>query len=196
MKSEFFAMVVCATSMTAFAAEDTAQVEPVRPVMGGQLQGQPLYLDVSRLANLPASVAQTEGLSANFAPAPPLSYLQVYAVGSSNIGWEILNDANTWSTSYDHGGQYMYVAVLELGYGGNPFAWMNGGQLSSSANYANDSVCIDAYGYLYTPCAVGESVDGWLRYFDVSGTQGGMFDYQNTSLNSPWNTMYDSISIL
>jgi Domain of unknown function (DUF4879) len=195
MQSRFFAMVVSVTAMTAFAAEDTAQVEPVRPSIGGGLQGQPLYLDVSRLAHLPASVARTEGLSANLAPAPPLNYLQVYAVGSSNIGWEILSDAYAWSTSYDHGGQFMYVAVLELGYGGNPFVRMNGGQLPSSANYANDSVCIDAYGQLYTPCAVGQTVAGWLRYFDVSGNQGGQFDYQNTSLNSPWNTMYDSLSI-
>jgi hypothetical protein len=195
MGSRLLALIVSATAMTAFAGEETARVEPVQTAIGGEGQAQKRYLGVRIGAQPTAPVAQTEGLTATLAPAPPLSYVQVYAVGSTNVGWETLSNSSALSTTYDHGGANLYVEVLELGYGGNPIVKMNGGLLPSSANYATYSVCSDVYGNLYSPCNAGQTVAGWLRYYDVSGNQSGLFEYQNTSLNSPWNTMSDRISI-
>ncbi len=41
----------------------------------------------------------------------------------------------------------------------------------------------------------GQSVVGYRRYWKLGGNQRGAFSYQNTSMNSPWNTMSDSIYI-
>jgi hypothetical protein len=153
-----------------------------------------LHLDASQLSKLPTR-EQLEGGPVKLAPAPPLSYLQVYAVGSSYQGWEYMNDPYLYTTLWDHGGPVMRVVVLEVGYGYSRFAWMNGGQLPFSANYLNENLCWNYYGQL-AYCSPGQTVAGSLRYYDVSGYQGGNFSYQNTSTNSPWNTMYDQITIL
>ncbi|MDC0713648.1 DUF4879 domain-containing protein [Stigmatella sp. ncwal1] len=152
-----------------------------------------LHLDSSQLSKLPTR-EQLEGGPVKLAPAPPLTYLQVYAVGSSNQGWEY-PDPSVYATSLDHGGSVLLVVVLEVGYGFSRFAKMNGSQLPSSANYLDEALCWNAYGQL-AYCSAGQTVAGWLRYYDVSGYQSGSFTYQNTSTNSPWNTMYDQITIL
>lgn len=42
---------------------------------------------------------------------------------------------------------------------------------------------------------MGQAVVGYRRYWKLDGNQRGTFFYQNTSMNSPWNTMSDSIYI-
>lgn len=49
------------------------------------------------------------------ATAPPLSYVQVRYVGSSNQGWEPIADAQA-STTLDHGGAQLRVPTVEVGY--------------------------------------------------------------------------------
>ncbi len=126
-------------------------------------------------------------------PAPALSYLEIYAIGSSNYnGWEYVSEGQ-YSTTYDHGGTTMNAITLELGYGYVPVATMNGGQLPSAASYRSDSLCWGSDGNL-DYCSSGETIAGWLKYWDISGQEGGTFTYQNTSFN-PTNTMSDTINI-
>lgn len=126
------------------------------------------------------------------APAPPLSYLQIRYVGSSTQGWEPIPDG-AFSTTLDHGGPQMRVLTVEVGYGTSRFARMNGTLLPSSANYQTDAFCSSNF---LTPCQPGQTIVGYTRYWNVDGYAGGTFSYQSTSINSPFNTMSDSLNIL
>lgn len=144
---------------------------------------------------IPAEVSPGTGQGTDagtFAAAPPLTAMWVYAVGSSNCGWEYT--AGLYSTSCDHGGPLLRAAVLEIGYGGNDVAWMNGGLLPTTAQYASTPVCVTG-GYYTWPCTAGQTVVGFLNEYYLDGHQNGIFKYQNTSMNSPWNTMSVQISI-
>lgn len=128
------------------------------------------------------------------APADPLTYVEVDYVGSSTQGWEPIA-VDAFSTSKDHGGATLLVRVIEVGYGTNPIAEMNGSILSSSKNYENTRLCWNFSGYLTFDCQAGMLIAGYARYYDLSGNQSGTFEYQNTSINSPWNTEYDRLYI-
>jgi hypothetical protein len=127
------------------------------------------------------------------AAASPLSAMWVYAVGSSNCGWE--NTAGLTTTTCNHGGAQLRSAVLEIGYGNTRVPKMNGGTLPSSALLASTPVCVTG-GYYSWPCTAGQTVVGFLLEYKLDGHQNGLFKYQNTSSNSPWNTMSVQISIL
>jgi hypothetical protein len=133
--------------------------------------------------------------AAALAAAPPLSKVFVYAVGSTNCGWEYMTAVGQLSTTCDHGGTQLRSAVLEIGYGSNPVAWMNGSVLPASKNYQTNPVCV-VNGFYSWPCPAGYTVVGFLRYYNLDGNQNGLFRYQNTSTNSPWNTIATQISIL
>lgn len=126
------------------------------------------------------------------APAPPLSYVQVRYVGSSNQGWEPIADAQT-STTLDHGGAQLRVLTVEVGYGTVRIAKINGMTLPSTANYQTIAFCGSNF---LTPCSPGQTIVGYTRYWNVDGYQGGTFSYQTTSINSPFNTMIDTLNIL
>jgi hypothetical protein len=127
------------------------------------------------------------------APAAPLSQVRVFAVGSSNSSWEY-PAVGAQSTAHDHGGAFMAVVVLEMGYGGNAIGRMNGGVLPASALYRRDTLCF-VNGNAAVPCPAGNTVAGFLNYWNVSGNQNGFFQHSNTSLNSPWNTLSTQINI-
>lgn len=126
------------------------------------------------------------------APAPPLSYVQVRYVGSSNQGWEPIADAQA-STTLDHGGAQLRVLTVEVGYGTVRIAKINGTTLPSTANYQTVAFCGSNF---LTPCSPGQTIVGYTRYWNVDGYQGGTFSYQTTSINSPFNTMIDTLNIL
>jgi len=128
------------------------------------------------------------------APAPPLQYVEIDYVASSDIGWKPVT-ASAFSTTENHGGPVMLVRVLEVGYGSGPIAKMNGAVLSSSQNYENTRLCWGFDGYLTFSCSSGMTLAGYARYYDVSGNQSGTFEYENRSINSPWNTEYDRLYI-
>jgi hypothetical protein len=127
------------------------------------------------------------------APAPPLTTIWVYGVGSTNCGWEYTSDL--YLTKCDHGGGELRVAILEIGYGANRIASMNGGVLPSSAMYASTTVCVTGGRYTW-PCTAGQTVVGFLNEYNVDGNESGTFRYQNTSSNAPWNTVSAQINIL
>ena len=126
------------------------------------------------------------------APGAPLSYVQVRYVGSSNIGWEAISDIMP-STLQNHGGAQLRVLTVEVGYGTSRVAKINGITLPSSANYQTIAFCGSNF---LTPCSAGQTIVGYSRYWNLDGYQGGLFYYQTTSINSPLNTMSDTLSIL
>lgn len=128
-----------------------------------------------------------------FAVAPPLSAMWVYAVGSTDCGWE--ETAGLVTTTCNHGGAQLRVAVLEIGYGSSGIVTANGGVLPSSAMYASTMVCLTGSYYTW-PCTPGQTVVGFLKEYSLDGLQSAFFKYQNTSLNSPWNSMSVQISVL
>lgn len=116
------------------------------------------------------------------APAPPLSYLEVYAaISTQQQDYEYFSP-DQLSSVYDHGGAELYIVTAELGYGHIRYAKFNGGNLEELERQHID---LD-----------GDTiVDGWYIWWDASGNESGTFNYQNTSTNFPSNTMSDSIFI-
>ena len=176
-------------STTVAAAENQAIPAHKSVVEFGRVAPVPALL----LANPSLQAGQTN--QAGFAPAPALTAMWVYAVGSSNIGWEVMQTRGQFSTKQNHGGALMRAAVIEIGYGYSPFAYMQGSLLPASKIYQTDSVCIVG-GYYTWPCPAGYTVVGYFRYINLDGYQNGQFSYRNTSVNSPWNTMSTWINIL
>jgi hypothetical protein len=123
-------------------------------------------------------------------PAPNLSSVRIFAVGSSNYGdWEFIS-TGAYSTSNDHGGQILQVAVLDFGYGLNPIAKMNGSTVPINES---EMVCGTPPNFPLE-CSIGQSATGTLYIYDVSGYQNGTFTYQNTSINGG-GTFYAQIYI-
>ena len=180
--------------MAGFAHATDTTVQQVEVYFGTV----PSASDAAQLATVPVPnpVARSGAKAALAAagPAPALSYLQITNVGSSNVGWEAIAASQT-TTAYDHGGAQLRVVTDEIGYGNVPVARYNGGVLPASANYLTQTICWNGSAYVL-PCSAGQTVVGYRKYWNLDGKQNGSFSYQNTSTNSPWNTMSDSISIL
>jgi len=123
-----------------------------------------------------------------FAPATGIEYFEIIAVGSSNVGWEY-PETYLGSTIEDHGGSILYVAVLQIGYGNTNGSNMNG---LSKSPFQTERLCGND---LHYPCAVGETIQGWLYYFDYSGQQTGFFTASSNSTAFPFGYWSDSISI-
>lgn len=134
----------------------------------------------------------TKALRTN-GPAGGLVYLQVTHVHSANASWESISEWQQ-STSYDHGGPAITVVTDEIGYGSNPIARFNGRQLPSSSMIQQKPICANASS-VSLGCSPGQTIVGYRRYWLITGSQSGLFGYQNTSTNSPWNTMSDSLTI-
>lgn len=148
-------------------------------------------LQAKQMRELPRPSAEAHPMAA----APALTYLQVAFVGSINVGWEGVSNMQT-ATTFDHGGTYLRVVTDELGYGSIPVATWNGGVVSSAKNYQTETICVNWAGNGYNiPCLAGQTVIGFRKYWNFDGYQGGSFSYQNTSTNSPGNTMYDSMLV-
>ncbi|AKR35624.1 Hypothetical protein NF53_2546 [Bacillus thuringiensis serovar indiana] len=134
-------------------------------------------LGISSLA-ITAFVGLGMATEASAGPAAPLTSLNVVQVESELGGVETINQ-NSFSTSRNHGGKYLYITTKEMGYGQNPFVKMNGSNVKSI-----DSTIIG-----------GRPIVGWYYKWDASGHQQGTFEYQKTSINAPFNTMRTSIYI-
>lgn len=198
MKTSF--ALIAAACLSVFAAtshanQDEPPAYPEQQAFDDYVFGQPLKLDLSQIK--PAGTAATKQSSRSGvttrAAAAPLTQVRILAIGSSNIGWENIA-AGAQSTTQDHGGAVLLAAVLEMGYGGNAIGRMNGGVLPSSSLYRRDTLCF-VNGNATSPCPAGNSVSGFINYWDISGNQNGSFQHTNTSLNSPWNTLSSQVYI-
>ncbi|PTS79814.1 DUF4879 domain-containing protein [Stenotrophomonas sp. HMWF023] len=124
-------------------------------------------------------------------PAPPITQVAVLAVGSTDAGgWEYMTTLGQLITQKNHGGPELRVVVREIGYGGTPMTSLFGQPLPTSAEYRTDGLCITDQ--MYTDdCQPGQTIVGWLRYFNLDGYQEGKFWFTNRSINSPgklWET--------
>lgn len=180
----------CAITLTAvFAANAQAQDISVGPQR--VITALPSLVNTNERGPIGANAQVIAPVS--LAPAPGLTSVRVYAVGSTSCGWEYINGSGT--TTCNHGGAELRVAVMEIGYGSNPIASMNGGQLPRSARYASTGICITGTQYTW-PCTAGQTIVGWLDEYNVDGHDSGLFKYQNTSTNAPHNTVYTQINVL
>ncbi len=64
-------------------------------------------------------------------PAAPLTSLNVVQQVKSEQGEVETINPNSFSTTRDHGGEYLYITTKEMGYGQNPFAKMNASNVKS-----------------------------------------------------------------
>jgi hypothetical protein len=122
--------------------------------------------------------------------APALSVLRMNTVYSTNVGSEGV--VGRTSTVQNHGGVEMLAFVFTLGYGNTPYATMNGAVIASN-KIDVAAICKTSTAYVY--CVAGQTAVGWMYQVDLSGFQSGLLAFQQTSLNSPWNTMSASIYI-
>ncbi|GEM_PF-1290548 len=122
--------------------------------------------------------------------ATGISYFEVVGVVSaqSNGIWENIQSWQT-STNQDHGGSYLYVAVLQIGYGNANPAVMNA---ISKSPVLTELLC----GSDLHVCNVGESIVAWLRYYDYSGQSTGNFTSSSNSTAYPFGYWSDSLYIL
>lgn len=109
-------------------------------------------------------------------PAPALTYVQTYMVKSSNGGEEIL-EKNQTATKNDHGGGDMQISTIQLGFSNSKFAKIGGSEILGLVK----SEVIDVNGD-----RIG---DGMLYVWNAHRYEDGVFTYQATSANAPWNTM-------
>jgi len=114
----------------------------------------------------------------------------VYAVGSSNVGWEYVSQWQT-TTTQDHGGAQLRVVTITYGYG-NPISANINGILGT--NYRRDVVC-GSLSALHV-CANGETITGFIDYFAFDGLQGGTYSSSAASTAVPFGTWTDVINIL
>ncbi len=113
-------------------------------------------------------------------PAPPVTYLEfAYVISELYPNWEYISPYQ-YATLNDHGGSWMYLAVVQIGYGYD-YANMNGSTLPKVYSYP----LTNSYGTVY----------GWINFYEASGYQSGQASVQATSMNYPYNTLYDYLYI-
>jgi hypothetical protein len=147
------------------------------------------FIDISMISGVvqEAKSKRTASFAAR-AAAVGISYFEVYAVGSSNIGWESGIPANQISTTNNHGGSAMRVAVLQVGLGDANDGAMGG---ASVQPYLTSRLC----GSDLHNCTSGDIVTGFLRYYSFDGQQGGFFSNSSNSVANPFGFWSDSISV-
>lgn len=117
-------------------------------------------------------------------PAPPLKSLVVIAVASpaykGGKEWDYI-PSNALTTTNDHGGDWIRVAVLETGYG-----------QAQSAVFSSTKMTL----YQSDPVPATGVATGFIRYYYLKKTfTSGRFTNQATSINAPWNTISTGLNI-
>ena len=150
------------------------------------------HAEIGKLDLLGGYHGQSSKIAGNqsSAVASGISYFEVYAVGSSNQGWEYVS-AGATATTLNHGGATMLMAVFQYGYGNHWSTTMNG---VSKTPYHIANIC----GPLSAPyyCSPGNTITGFMYYFDFSGQQGGTFSSSANSSAVPFGFWSDSILVL
>lgn len=179
----------------------TATVLTVLAINGVAIAAEiaPIVYDLIPIQIKPELVNEKSQANVNdkftpFASASPLRQLVVGAVYSANGGQEYIA-LGQYATKKSHGGSFVRVITLELGIGIDPIAKMNGNQLGRFP-LSTTAICQNILTGQYGTCTAGQTVAGYQYVWDVTTWQKGSFTYQNTSANSPWNTMSTWITIL
>jgi hypothetical protein len=121
------------------------------------------------------------------APAPALSEVRVFKVESARCTESIPERADS-TRQCDHRGPTQ-VYVMEVGLGNNPHASLDGAELSGSRT----AVC--QVGSISQACNGAGVLMGYIYRFDLNLQAGGTFQYSNSSINPPQNTLVTTLSI-
>ncbi|EOS77770.1 hypothetical protein C819_00881 [Lachnospiraceae bacterium 10-1] len=127
---------------------------------------------------IPVSAAEIQPRDA----APALTQFYVYSVSSEKGGTEVIQRSGSFAqvgTTLDHGGTWLEVETIEIGYAKTRSATLNSTNMTLKSKKAidldNDRI-----------------IDGWAcvwRYENSYGFEAGTFKASSKSANSPWNTM-------
>lgn len=111
----------------------------------------------------------------------PLKSIRVILVGSTNVGWEEIKK-NYTQTKYEHGGEEFYIWTEEIGIGGEGTARLEGSVLKLRQKIPIVNV--------------QNTIIGFKKEWDACGKSAGLFQYENTSLSYPWNSISIMLNIL
>jgi hypothetical protein len=129
-------------------------------------------------------------------PAPPLTQFYNEVCSTLLNGCEFVSNGGT--TPSKHGGTYILVYIWEIGYGVGEIASQGGNALTSAYLISKLPICISGTSYV-TTCGNGQTVVGyqygWNVTHYVEGNYGNLFAAQDTSINSPFNTIRTSFTI-
>ena len=121
------------------------------------------------------------------ATAPALSEVRVFKVESAKCT-ETIPERTSTTQMCTHRGPTK-VSVMEVGLGNNPVGLFNGAVL----NGQRTPVCQG--GHVSQACAGGGTLMGYISVFDLSVEAQGWFEYRNSSINPPRNTLKTLLNI-
>lgn len=121
------------------------------------------------------------------ATAPPLSEVRVFKVESARCT-ETIPDRAKSTQICTHRGPTR-VSVMEVGLGNNPMGRFDGAQL----NGQRTPVC--QVGKISEVCNGRGTLMGYIYVFDLNVEAQGWFQYSNSSINPPQNTLTTLLNI-
>ncbi|MFC6337865.1 DUF4879 domain-containing protein [Pseudomonas sp. CCM 7891] len=121
------------------------------------------------------------------APAPALSEVRVFKVESPGCTETIPERASRTQMCTHRGTTKVYV--MEVGLGNSSQGFFDGAPVSGS------STAICQVGSVSQACSNAGTLMGYIHVFALNIEAGGTFQYSNTSINSPRNTLVTTLSI-
>jgi hypothetical protein len=121
------------------------------------------------------------------ATAPPLSEVRVFKVESAKCSETIPERAQSTQMCTHRGATE--VSVMEVGLGNNPMGRFDGAQL----NGQRTPVC--QVGSISEVCNGAGTLMGYIYVFDLNVEAAGWFEYTNSSINGPQNTLKALLNI-
>jgi hypothetical protein len=121
------------------------------------------------------------------ATAPALSEVRVFKVVSARCAEAIPERADS-TRQCEHRG-LVRVYVMEVGLGNRPQAYFNGARLSGS------STAICQVGSISQACSGAGVLMGYIYMYQLNIDAPGTFQYSNTSINVPRNTLVATLGI-
>ena len=121
------------------------------------------------------------------ATAPPLSEVRVFKVESAGCTETIPEHAQDTAMCTHRGPTK--VSVMEVGLGNNPVGLFNGAVL----NGQRTAVC--QVGNVSEACSGAGTLMGYIYVFDLNVEAQGWFQYSNSSINPPRNTLSTQLNI-
>ncbi|AJP54464.1 DUF4879 domain-containing protein [Pseudomonas simiae] len=121
------------------------------------------------------------------AAAPPLSEVRVFKVESAACTETIPERAQSTQMCTHRGPTK--VSVMEVGLGNNPMGRFDGAEL----NGQRTPVC--QVGNISEVCNGAGTLMGYIYVFDLNVDAQGWFQYSNSSINPPQNTLTTQLNI-
>ncbi|AIB38663.1 MULTISPECIES: DUF4879 domain-containing protein [Pseudomonas] len=121
------------------------------------------------------------------AAAPPLSEVRVFKVESAACTETIPERAQSTQMCTHRGPTK--VSVMEVGLGNNPMGRFDGAEL----NGQRTPVC--QVGNISEVCNGAGTLMGYIYVFDLNVEAQGWFQYSNSSINPPQNTLTTQLNI-